>query len=78
MHKMKDEYKTKKRLVNELAELRRRIAELGASETERKRAEEGTNSYIVKLIDFWDIADIVAKIEEYWLTVAKLPPHEEV
>jgi PAS domain S-box-containing protein len=37
---MKDERKTKKQLVNELAELRQRIAELEALETERKRAEE--------------------------------------
>jgi PAS domain S-box-containing protein len=50
-HKMKDEHETKERLVAdpnrrfganpaELAEMRQRIAELEASETERKRAEE--------------------------------------
>jgi len=37
---MKDKDKTKEQLINELAELRQRIAELEASETERKRAEE--------------------------------------
>jgi PAS domain S-box-containing protein len=37
---MKDENKTKEQLINELAEMRQRIAELEASETERKRAEE--------------------------------------
>jgi len=37
---MKDENKTKAQLINELAELRQRIAELEASEAERKRAEE--------------------------------------
>ncbi|KPJ65290.1 MAG: hypothetical protein AMJ45_05310, partial [Syntrophobacter sp. DG_60] len=36
---MKDEHKTKKQLINELVEMRRRIAELEA-ETKHKRAEE--------------------------------------
>ncbi len=38
--KMKDEEKTKDQLINEIAELRQRIAELEASETERERTEE--------------------------------------
>jgi PAS domain S-box-containing protein len=38
---MKDEHKTKEQLIDELAEMRqRRIAELEAADTERKRAEE--------------------------------------
>ena len=37
---MRDDDKTKDQLLNELVEIRRRIAELGASQTERKRAEE--------------------------------------
>jgi phage regulator Rha-like protein len=37
---MKDERKTKEQLINELVEMRQRIAELEASETERKRTEE--------------------------------------
>lgn len=37
---MKDEGKTKEQLIEELSELRQRIADLEASETERKRAEE--------------------------------------
>ena len=37
---MKDGGKTKEQLINELAELRRRMAELEAAETERKRLEE--------------------------------------
>lgn len=40
VREMKDERKTKKQLVGELAELRRRIAELEAAETERARLEE--------------------------------------
>jgi len=41
VNKMKDKYKTKEQLINELAEmLRRRIAELEKSETEHKQAEE--------------------------------------
>ena len=37
---MKDARRTKEQLMNELAKMRQRIAELEASETERKRAEE--------------------------------------
>ncbi|MFQ6102094.1 MAG: GAF domain-containing protein [Anaerolineae bacterium] len=37
---MKDERETQEQLINELAALRQRVAELEASETERKRAEE--------------------------------------
>jgi len=37
---MKDEDKTKDELINELVELRQRIAEIEASETERKKTEE--------------------------------------
>jgi len=34
VNKMKDKYKTKEQLINELAEMRRRIAELEKSETD--------------------------------------------
>ena len=37
---MKDERKTKEQLINELVEMRQRVAELETSDTERKRAEE--------------------------------------
>jgi len=37
---MKGEHKTKEQLINELVELRQRVAELETSETERKQAEE--------------------------------------
>ena len=37
---MKDERKTKAQLVDELVEMRQRVAELEAADTERKRAEE--------------------------------------
>jgi len=37
---MRDEDKTKEQLINELVEMRQRVAELVASETERVRAEE--------------------------------------
>jgi len=40
VNKMKDKYKTKEQLINELAEMRRRIAELEKSETEHKQVEE--------------------------------------
>jgi len=38
---MKDEHKTKEQLIQELLEMRQRIAELEASETRRKRVEQG-------------------------------------
>jgi PAS domain S-box-containing protein len=37
---MEDQHKTKEQLINELAEMRQRVAELEAADTERKRAEE--------------------------------------
>lgn len=37
---MKDENKTKKQLMDELAEMSQRINELEKSETERKKAED--------------------------------------
>jgi PAS domain S-box-containing protein len=46
---MKDKDKTKKQLINELAELRQRIAELEASETERKRVQEALRESEEKL-----------------------------
>ena len=42
---MKDEDKTKKQLINELVEMRQRIAESAKSETERKRMEETLQYY---------------------------------
>lgn len=44
-----DEGRTKDQLLNELVELRQRIAELEASETERKRAEEELQHTLEKL-----------------------------
>lgn len=38
---MKDEDKTREQLIDELVELRRRVAELEASEAERKRLRKG-------------------------------------
>jgi PAS domain S-box-containing protein len=46
---MKDKDKTKDQLINELAELRQRIAELEASETERKRVQEALRESEEKL-----------------------------
>jgi len=49
---MKDEGKTKEQLVNELVDLRRRLAELETSGTERQRAEEAlrdTNELLEKV-----------------------------
>jgi len=46
---MKDEDKTKDELINELVKMRRRVAELEASETERKRTEEELKQRFEKL-----------------------------
>ena len=61
---MKDEDKTKEQLINELVEMRRRIAELGTSETQRKRAKEMlqekkefSNSLIASMQDGFSVLD---------------------
>jgi two-component system cell cycle sensor histidine kinase/response regulator CckA len=46
---MKDEYKTKKQLINELLELRQRIAELVTSESQRKQTEEALHESMAKV-----------------------------
>ncbi len=62
---MKDEGKTKERLVNELAELRQRIAELEASETERKRAEEAPRESEERFRDVaFSMADWIWEVDE--------------
>ncbi len=47
--KMKDEGKTKEQLIYELVELRQRVAELEAAETERKRAEEASKELLKQI-----------------------------
>lgn len=44
----------------------------------RTAYEYGANSYIVKPIELSGFANIIIKIEEYWLAIAKLPPHNEI
>ena len=46
---MKDQDKTKAQLINELSEMRQRIAEFEAADTERKRAEEALKEYSERL-----------------------------
>jgi diguanylate cyclase (GGDEF)-like protein/PAS domain S-box-containing protein len=46
---MNDEPKTQKQLMNELGELRQRVAELETSEKERKRTEEALEQYMAQL-----------------------------
>jgi len=48
---VKDEDKTKEQFINELVELRRRIAELEALEAEHKRAEQETREYAESIVD---------------------------
>lgn len=36
--------------------------------------DHGANSYIIKPIDFNAYVEIIREIEEYWLTIVKLPP----
>jgi PAS domain S-box-containing protein len=48
---MKDEDKTKEQFINELVELRRRIAELEALEAKHKRAEQETREYAESIVD---------------------------
>lgn len=45
---MRDEHKTKEQLINELVELRQRITELKASETERTWVKEALDADAVR------------------------------
>jgi PAS domain S-box-containing protein len=56
---MRDEDKTKEQLTTELVELRQRIAELEASETERKRAEEALRE---SEATYKELADSIADV----------------
>jgi len=59
---MKDESKTKKQLINELGELRQRVTELEAAETEGERTEEQLRAERNKL-------QAVVEAMEYGLTI---------
>ena len=59
---MEDKGKKKEQLINELVELRKRIAELEASETERKQAEKPLRESEYKSI-LKELPDIVYKID---------------
>ena len=48
---MKDEDKTKEQFINELVELRRRIAELEALEAEHKRLAQETRDYAESIVE---------------------------
>ena len=54
--RMKDQDKTKEQLVNELAEMRRRMAELEASEPERKRTGEALRESEERFRDLYENA----------------------
>ena len=63
---MKDEGKTKEQPVNELVEMRQRIAELEASEVGRKRAEEAMrikDSAIASSINAIAISDLEGNLD---------------
>jgi PAS domain S-box-containing protein len=48
---VKDEDKTKQQFINELVELRRRIAEMEALEAEHKRVDQETREYAESIVD---------------------------
>jgi len=50
-HKVRDQHQARGRPVQELVDLRRRIAELGISETERQSVEEALREYSARLED---------------------------
>jgi PAS domain S-box-containing protein len=55
--------KTKGQLMDELAELRKRVAELEASEAQRKRAEEALKASEAKYMDLYENApDMYASV----------------
>ena len=55
---MENERKTKEQLINELAEMRQRLAELEAADTERKQAEEAQRDSIEKYRALYDNAPL--------------------
>ena len=57
---MKDGAKTKDQLVGELVEIRRRVAELETSETERRQAEETLRRYANQQTVLYAVASAVA------------------
>ena len=59
---MKDEGKTKKQLIDELTKLRRRNAELEASEIELKKAEEALRENQARLAAIVDKSPIPTAI----------------
>jgi PAS domain S-box-containing protein len=56
---MKDNEKTQKQLIKELAQLRRRIAELEASGRQRNRFEEALRTERNKAQHYLDIAEVI-------------------
>ncbi|MBC8249887.1 MAG: GAF domain-containing protein, partial [Anaerolineales bacterium] len=59
---MKDGDKTKEQLINELVEMRQRVARLEASETERKRAEEEQERLLVAEHEQRLLAETLAEV----------------
>ena len=56
---MEDKHKTNKQLINELAELRKRIAELEASEAEGKRTQDALQRQLEKLEIIFDSVPVM-------------------
>ncbi|MBU0704945.1 MAG: hypothetical protein KKC18_13885, partial [Chloroflexi bacterium] len=76
---MKDEKKTKERLVSELIEMRRRIAELEALEAERDRADEALaksarrlRSILASMDDLVFVFDEQSRFTRYYSAVGEL------
>ncbi len=58
---MRDQDKTKEQLLNELAEMRQRVSQLQAADTERKRAEEALReSEREKALIFSSVSELIA------------------
>lgn len=43
-----------------------------------KAYNSGVNSYIVKPVRFSEFLELVSRVKEYWITITKLPPHDEI
>ena len=56
---MEDKHKTNEQLINELAELRQRIAELEASEAEHKRTKDVMQRQLEKLEIIFDSVPVM-------------------
>ncbi len=66
---MQDDHRTKEQFVGELAELRQRVAELEAVDTERKQAEEALRQSLTELQNLQHVTQALLELDELPQTI---------